>query len=202
MLDEQYHRDRRQKLYRPIENWDEMFIAGEWDYLGGLNEVPRFALIAGYIHRHAEQSAVLDAGCGQGHLLSYLDRSRVTYHGFDLSETAIANAIRHYPDARFTVATLESFERSAGERYDAIVFNEVIPHVALPLEAIDRFSGMLKPKGLIIISTYQSPDENSNAHLFTQMFNAEVVAGRYRVKAAAEASCVETGYNWRITILE
>jgi len=200
MSDERYSPDRWQEMYRPIKNWDEMFARGDWTYLGSIEEAPRFAMIAGYIHQLVAHGVVLDAGCGEGHLVGYLDQSRIAYRGFDLSKTAIANARAKYPGT-FVESTLESFASHEDEKYDAVVFNEVLPHVAAPFEIIDRFASMLKPNGHIIISTFQSPNEASNARLFTGVLTAEIAAGRYRQIASAEVSNIATGLRWCVTVL-
>jgi SAM-dependent methyltransferase len=92
--------------YTPIADWDRMFADGRWDYLDSPSEAPRYAVIAGYIHRRPDAACVLDVGCGSGLLYRYLDQSRVTYRGIDVSPTAIGQARERFPRAQFDVADI------------------------------------------------------------------------------------------------
>ena len=182
-------------------DWEARFAAGDWAHLGSLAEAPRFALIAGFVHRIAGRGAVLDAGCGEGHLYQYLDSSRIVYYGFDLSATAIANAHRLYPGGRFGVSTIEAFEPPLGGRYDVIVFNESLQYIRAPFETVDRYSATLNPSGLTIISTFQNPSEDSSARILSRKIDAAIEVGRYRVVTSAEVTNGENGLRWRVTAL-
>ena len=73
--------------------WDRQYAAGEWDFLGGLAEMPRFSVIAGYCRTVAPSPSVLDIGCGTGLLHAWLGKdSDRRYLGIDISEIAIRKA--------------------------------------------------------------------------------------------------------------
>jgi 2-polyprenyl-3-methyl-5-hydroxy-6-metoxy-1,4-benzoquinol methylase len=178
-----------------------MFRLGQWDHLAGKAEIPHYALIAGYAHKLIDKGRVLDAGCGEGVLIDYLDLGRLDYVGFDISETAIARARLRAPNARLLISGIDEFPVDQERPYDAIIFNEVLPAVQDPLGVLDRFLGILSPDGVAIVSLYQSPDERANARILTRMLEAELVLERYTVVAKAVATSSQEQKTWNIYCL-
>lgn len=200
-IDDRYSQTSWQSQYHPIADWDGMFRQGQWDYLHDANEMPRYAVIAGYAHRFLGTGRLLDVGCGTGVLVEYLDRARIDYAGFDLSEAAITRARQRWPNVSLTISSVEAFAADDGTCPQAIVFNEVLPHIAAPLETLDRFLGSAGAAGLAIVSLYQSQDEAANARIFTRMLEAELAAGRYAVLARTDVTNMQTGLAWRVYCL-
>ena len=189
------------KRYTPIKEWDRMFSEGRWDYLDSIGEAARYALIAGYIHRRPSVNDVLDVGCGAGILIRYLDRSRIRYRGIDLSQAAIDQARERFPHDRFDAIDLASYEPASGELFDAIVFNEVLPHIDDPLGSFSRYCNYLRPHGIVIISTFQNPNPSSNAAMFTALLDEAVAAGDLIVLTRSEVTTSEKGLKWRVDVL-
>lgn len=132
--------------------WNETYAAGTWDFLSGIGEASRYAVLAGYIRNYAQQGKVLDAGCGQGVLARYLDSSLIRgYTGFDWSDKAISKTV-NIPYANFLQSSIEDFDTE--DRFDVIVFNEVLYYLDHPLQAIHRYSGMLFPHGVLLMSMF------------------------------------------------
>jgi len=194
---ERYSATLWQTLYNPILDWDCMFKENKWNYLSSLNELPRYAQISGYIHKIVKSGTVLDAGCGEGILGDYLDLNRITYQGFDPSETAISRARARIPGANFFVTGVDDYSPADSEEFDAIVFNEVLPHISDPLGALDRFCSFLRPRGIVLISLFQNPNERANASILTKMFDVEIQHGRYNVIGQNNVDNV-SGLTWRI----
>jgi SAM-dependent methyltransferase len=138
------------------EAWDRTYATGRWDYLGDSNEIPRFAVIAGYSRTMGCASSVLDIGCGAGHLFAWLGQdTRHRYLGIDISAVAIEQARKHAVDqARFEVADAAIFD--PGARFDIIVFNEVLYYMINPHQVLDRYKDFLAPNGVFIISMWRS----------------------------------------------
>jgi 2-polyprenyl-3-methyl-5-hydroxy-6-metoxy-1,4-benzoquinol methylase len=187
--------------YQSIADWDGMFADGRWAYLDSLVEAPRYALIAGFVHRLFPRADILDGGCGEGHLFGYLDPARAHYRGFDLSPTAIAQARSRYPAGEFSVSSLDAYRPVPDEHYDAIVFNEVLPHIPDPLETLDRFRALLRPGGAVLISHFQSSNEGANARRLTRLLDTEITAGRYEAVAETEVASCASELRWRVTVL-
>jgi 2-polyprenyl-3-methyl-5-hydroxy-6-metoxy-1,4-benzoquinol methylase len=199
---ERYTREAWQQQYNPIGDWDDTFRRGQWAHLAGKAEIPHYALIAGYAHKLIGSGRVLDAGCGEGVLIDYLDLGRLDYVGFDISETAISRARLRSPKARLLVTSVDEFQTDRAPGYDAIIFNEVLPAVQDPLGVLDRFLDILNPNGIAIISLYQSPDEQANARILTRMLEAELALERYTVVAKAVATSSREPMTWNIYCLQ
>jgi SAM-dependent methyltransferase len=201
---ERYSRESWQRQYRPIADWDAMFRAGNWDYLASPAEAPRYALIAGYLHRLAAADGsdpihVLDAGCGEGILADYLDPARIVLTGFDPSPTAIARARARR--GTWLVAGVDPIPLPPSARFRAIVFNEVLPALPDPLGTLASFRALLEPGGMFVLSLFQSPDEHANARILTRMLDAELAAGALAALAAARVTDAASGLTWNLTCL-
>jgi 2-polyprenyl-3-methyl-5-hydroxy-6-metoxy-1,4-benzoquinol methylase len=147
--------DRRRRadhLVQPAESWEAQYAAGRWDCLGELSELARFSVLAGYVCHLKPGGAVLDVGCGQGNLLRRLPSSCYSrYVGIDLSASAIAVAQKQQNERSvFFVADCEHY--SPAERFDVIVFNEVLCCLHDPVQAVARYARSLNPGGLILMS--------------------------------------------------
>ena len=187
--------------YKPILDWDRMFADGDWDYLNDASEAARYALIAGYVHRRPTPIKLLDVGCGAGLLCRYLDHGRIVYSGIDLSEAAIGQARETFGEADFSVSDITQYQPPAGQTFDVIVFNEVLPHVDDPVGSLDRYMGFLQPSGMMIISTYQNVNTKSNAAMFTGLLEEALTNGRFRSLTRCEVVTFEKGLKWRIDVI-
>jgi trans-aconitate methyltransferase len=111
--------------------------------------------IAGYL-MHGRAASILDVGCGKGRLrglLSLLPLRR--YVGLDFSPAAVEAATREaFPSSTFLVADMH--EWTSEERFDAIVFNEVIYCSSRPAEVLARYAGMLVEGGHLVVSVFEN----------------------------------------------
>lgn len=98
---------------------------------------------------------VLDVGCGSGIFLKYLRRENpsIELFGFDLNEELVDSLAREgfgvLPSnpARFSDAM-------AGQPlFDVVTMLQVLEHVADPIEFVQTFLPLLRPGGLLIITT-------------------------------------------------
>jgi 2-polyprenyl-3-methyl-5-hydroxy-6-metoxy-1,4-benzoquinol methylase len=147
--------DRRRRsdgLLQPAQTWEAQYAAGKWDFLGALSELSRFSVLAGYICHLKPGAAVLDTGCGQGALQRRLPSDCYSrYVGIDLSPSAIAVARQQQNERSvFLVADCESY--SPEERFDVMVFNEVLCCLRDPLRTVERYARSLNSGGLILVS--------------------------------------------------
>ncbi len=143
---------RADGLLQPAEAWEAQYAAGRWDYLAQLPELARFSILAGYIHHLKPGGAVLDAGCGQGILLSRLPGGCYSrYVGIDVSGSAIAVAQKQQGE-RSSFLVVDCEEYFPVEHFDVIVFNEVLCCLRDPLRTVERYAGCLNPDGLLLVS--------------------------------------------------
>lgn len=143
---------RADDLLQPAQAWEAQYAAGRWDYLAQLPELARFSILAGYICELKPGGAVLDTGCGQGILLGRLPNACYSrYVGIDVSGSAIAVARRQQSDrSSFFAVDCETY--SPEERFDVIVFNEVLCCLRDPLSTMERYARSLNPDGLLLVS--------------------------------------------------
>jgi 2-polyprenyl-3-methyl-5-hydroxy-6-metoxy-1,4-benzoquinol methylase len=126
---------------------------------------------------------VLDAGCGVGWGTATLAAASARVTGVDVAPIAVEEARRGYgAQAEFAVADLLELPFEDG-RFDAAVCFEAIEHVADPGRALDELRRVLKPGGLLLISTPNKdiyPAGNPfHVHEFTREEFREALAARF-----------------------
>jgi 2-polyprenyl-6-hydroxyphenyl methylase/3-demethylubiquinone-9 3-methyltransferase len=98
---------------------------------------------------------MLDIGCGAGLLCEPFTRLGAQVIGIDPSATNIAVAKLHADKAQLPIdyrcTTVEEMDKR--ERFDIVLAMEVIEHVVDVGAFLDRCALMLKPGGLMVIST-------------------------------------------------
>jgi SAM-dependent methyltransferase len=94
---------------------------------------------------------ILDAGCGEGYYLGYLQRFLMqrqdiqgTYLGVDIAKEAIKLAARRYHDCGFVVANLKEHLVFADSTLD-VLLNIFAPH------NVEEFARVLVPQGLLML---------------------------------------------------
>jgi 2-polyprenyl-3-methyl-5-hydroxy-6-metoxy-1,4-benzoquinol methylase len=97
-------------------------------------------------------SKVLDVGCGNGHLSGLLSDRGFQSYGVDPSETGIAVARRENPAVSFTCLDLSKDTYNLRD-FDAITCIEVIEHVYAPRLLLASIFRVLKPGGMLVLST-------------------------------------------------
>ena len=144
--------------------WETEYEAGRWAYLGGLQETARNGVVAAYLRHAMPAGTLLDVGCGEGVLARHLDRQLATrYVGVDIAQAALDNATLDPAWARLVCSPLEDFAPAAGERFAAIVFNEVLFFTDAPGAMLARYRDWLAPDGVVVVSMYRTPRETSGA---------------------------------------
>lgn len=155
------------------------------DVFDSAEELTRYAMVGAYIAYYCGRSpAILDVGCGYGRLLELLGQGAVRrYVGIDRSPTAIERLRgRAGGDVAFDVADFTTWTPT--ERFDAIVFNEVLYYVADPVAVLRRYAAALTDDGVIIVSIF----EHHNSRLIWRDIHrrfAAVAAVRLKTLAGA-----------------
>jgi 2-polyprenyl-3-methyl-5-hydroxy-6-metoxy-1,4-benzoquinol methylase len=144
--------------------------SGDWQGLNSDIQRPRYEEIANSIRSHSSGSRVLDVGCGQGLLAKFLHHSFL-YEGIEPSSKAMTAAPTNY--CICWNMTAEHFLKTAEpqQKWDCIVFNEMLYYSRNPEEMIVQFSKLLRPNGIMVISVYQRP-ETWKGRLGLSMTNA------------------------------
>ena len=135
---------------------------------------------------------LLDFGCGAGGFLKFL-RERGTLAGRPLDLTghdvgSYADLLRARDD--FRILDLDALAREPDASYDVISLIEVIEHLPSPLEPLQLVARLLKPGGLLLLTTgnLESPAARRAGlayrycapEIHVSLFNPRALAALYR----------------------
>lgn len=95
---------------------------------------------------------VLDVGCGFGALGRFLVAERgCEVHGIERNPEADAYLAGAY--ARYVIGDVEtSVEKFTGERFDCIVFADILEHLVDPWTTLTNYCTFLSPQGVVVAS--------------------------------------------------
>jgi predicted TPR repeat methyltransferase len=178
----------------PREKWDAEYAAGQWDYLGGVSEIPRYAVVAGYVRYFNQHSRILEIGCGTGILLKYLrDVDFASYQGVDISAAAVDRAAEFSSrDDRI------AFSASCGSRYrdsstyDILVMNESLYYFDDCIAVLEHYAAQLSDDGKMIISMVVGPQ--SIQHWKT-------ITTRYDIHTGVRTQSSDGRHTWTCNVL-
>lgn len=94
---------------------------------------------------------ILDAGCGEGHLLKFLSKRKAEYFGIDITDAALKKARIRFPEGKFYKMDLTKLE-FPDESFDCITCSEVLEHIYLYKDVLKELKRVLKKDGLLIIT--------------------------------------------------
>ena len=105
---------------------------------------------------------ILDIGCGNARDISYMVEQGAQVIGVDISEGMVAEAKMDLEKHGYENITLESGDATqmsyADGEFDKVLCSEVIEHIPDAEKALDEMWRVLKPGGILILST---PNPNS-----------------------------------------
>lgn len=110
------------------------------------------------------RGTILDAACGTGYGSSLL-ASVGTVCGVDYSEEALALAQARLPNGRFVVARLPDVPFPDGS-FDTVVSFETIEHIKDDRALLREFARVLRPGGLLLLSTPNREREGARDNPF------------------------------------
>ncbi len=181
------------RIHESPAKWNRQYDAGAWDYMEELDQAPRYAVVVEYIARLTERARVLDVGCGTGILRRRLPGEAFSaYLGIDISDAAIAAATALEDErTRFRAVDLRDFDTA--ERFDAIVFNEVLYYLTEPETMLRRAAARwLAPGGIVVIS--MNATEN-------RVFDWSALERGFRLLHATRTTSLNSGKAWVARVL-
>ena len=94
-------------------------------------------------------------GCGNGAVTATLAADGYSVCGFDASSEGIGVARSSWPNLQFVEASMEHDQLAVtlGSGFDAAVSLEVVEHLYLPRVLFKRADELLRPGGLLLVST-------------------------------------------------
>lgn len=158
---------QRRHAHETAEYWNEEAPRLHSAFNGRVGNGLRHQAIAMMLrHVGPRPRRVLDVGCAFGDLAHALDPGGLeAYLGVDLSDRAIEAAQRRpAPPAstatrRFVTADLRAFSPGPDERFDVIVFNEVLYYLNVDeaVRQVQRYGQWLAPGGMLCVSMKKQP---------------------------------------------
>lgn len=182
--------------------WETEYLAGRWAYLKGLQEAARYGIVAAYIRHAMPPGILLDVGCGEAILTGYLERTQVTgYVGVDISQAALDLARIERPWGRLVCRPLEGYVPDPGERFGAIVFNEVLFFAERPVAELERYRDWLAPGGAMIVSLYRTPREQSGARRIASEIWSALEGPGWTILDETSLTNVTKQLTWQLRLL-
>jgi 2-polyprenyl-3-methyl-5-hydroxy-6-metoxy-1,4-benzoquinol methylase len=124
------------------------------------NESPRFRETL----KMLEGESILDVGCASGSVSQYIGQLGYNVHGIDVLENSIKIAKEFFHHKNVTYEVRDLIKNPFPENsFDCILFLETIEHVKNPVEFFKEFHRILKPNGVLILST---PNATSLKNMF------------------------------------
>ncbi len=144
---------------QPIEELNEMYTSGKWDFLDSMDEMANYMVAVGYVRYLAKslkkEPKILDLGCGTGNLVDLMSGFRYEkYLGLDISPVAVERASsQNFKNSEFQIAKFEEWETE--EKFDFIVSTGAIHYAENPIEVLLKFSKFLTNYGVFVISLWR-----------------------------------------------
>lgn len=114
-------------------------------------------------------SRVLDVGCNTGVMGAILKRHKCISDGIDINEEALKEAKKHYRHLFKRDLQSGKFDIQ-NERYDVIIFADVLEHLTRPDQLLDDCKKYLNKDGIIIISLPNVARFEVRLHLLSGKF--------------------------------
>jgi 2-polyprenyl-3-methyl-5-hydroxy-6-metoxy-1,4-benzoquinol methylase len=140
-------------VHSSVASWRKVYSRNYCDKLEAPDQRSRHYVIAGVIRELLPRSSeILDVGCGCGTTCALLDLP--SYHGIDLAPEAIDACLKAFPHRAggFEVADFMTYEL---QKYDAVIFNEVLyyfPLRTLPELLTKTLASLKGESSLLVVS--------------------------------------------------
>ncbi len=141
---------RTDHLFMPTDHMEEVYTSNnpfvKLVHVGRLDAIVRQIPSGGRLK-------ILDAGCGEGHLLEklYQNKKDYQYYGADITEAALENARKRCPWAQFRKANLSNTGFEEGF-FDGVICTEVLEHIYEYQAVLNELKRILKKDGSLIVT--------------------------------------------------
>jgi GT2 family glycosyltransferase/SAM-dependent methyltransferase/glycosyltransferase involved in cell wall biosynthesis len=177
-----------------IEFTGERFIPEGMETEITLEHVHRYLMAA----RLCEGAVVLDAACGSGYGTGILSSRAAMAYGVDVDPEAVAYAEAHYGGEKVAYRTASVTDLPfESDTFDVVVSFETLEHLEQQAEMLAEFRRVLKPQGVLIISTPDKPIYNAALAEPNAFHVAELTRGEFETLVRERFKTVEL-YGQRI----
>jgi 2-polyprenyl-3-methyl-5-hydroxy-6-metoxy-1,4-benzoquinol methylase len=128
---------------------------------------------------------ILEIGCSAGYYSQRLVSRGARVFGMDLNTPLIAAAVRTCAQGCFCSAEASHLPFAPGS-FDAVVMLEVIEHVGEEFPVLDEIRRVLRPGGLLFLST-----PHAGTFAFLDTFNVKMTLVRKYPRLTAAISCLQ-----------
>ena len=144
-------------------NWETFFAANDPGNIWSANQDPD-AHVKWFLEHYnfPKDITVLDSGCGEGKNIQLLEQFDNVY-GVDVSQTAVDNAQKTFPNAIFSAQDVADLDFT-NEMFDVIIDAGCL-HCNHPMQhqkIINQYHRILKPHGKLFFRLFHVPDEYQN----------------------------------------
>ena len=145
------------------------------------------------------RTRVLDVGCGVGPLSLYCAKKGAEVVGVDISKRAVAiatGAAKHWQMKKVTFmqGDVTKMQKTLG-KFDLIICNEVVEHVADDVALLKSIHSLLKPGGALMLATPSSENWLRRNH-WLKKHDDEV--GHLRIYSIDDIQALFTHQPWEI----
>lgn len=142
------------EVYAQADKWkseDKEVLKHVWKGMNYFNLVPNGFLVESIQEDPEKEFDVLEVGCDLGATLFEMKQRypRCNTYGLDINEAALEIA-KHITNAKY--GNIDAFEIPFDEKFDYIIFGDVLEHLRHPKEVLEMCHSHLKENGYIIAS--------------------------------------------------
>jgi 2-polyprenyl-3-methyl-5-hydroxy-6-metoxy-1,4-benzoquinol methylase len=182
-------------------SWERAYQQGLWDILSSDAEYAHNLVVGGFVGRRAKPYSLLDVGCGSGVILRYLDPAMLTqYTGVDLTEAALARIEPKRPQDRYICSSLEEF--NPDEKWDVILFNEVLYYTRDPVASLRKFEKCLHPGGSFVVSMHKKASPFAYNNRCIRRVRDYFRQARYSLMDAVEICKITSATRWQVFLVQ
>ena len=165
-------------------------------------------MLIALVREMSDVQSICDLGCGNGYLANRLAKFGYDIYGIDASKSGVEIAVdrleasEHTGRATFVQAAIDRQTRPTTglPQVDLIISSDVIEHLYRPADLLEAAESLLKPQGLIVITTpYHGYLKNVALALSGRMdkhFSALHDGGHIKFFSVKTLSQLVTGYSF------
>lgn len=160
--------------------WNHQYALGQWEGLKDEVELERQEVVKEFFLKYKGGGNIIELGCGYGVLPDVIFKKQHydKYQGIDISDFMVQK-IQYLADDRHSFGTGDINNYTFKEKYDAIIYNEVINYgKEIPALLKNAQETGLKDNGIFIISVHEfkgSPQIWTDIHNTLQVLDSRII---------------------------